>query len=116
MISMSYASLEWETWTLEAVECQKSVTRSKEPRTEMRVYKFLQEVVGVFAQEHDDPADAKYRSIAICVTSLKLLKSCRDAGEAREEDVYNRDRVQWDLLTGYRTCLIVGHHCGKYCG
>ena len=115
MTSISYASSEWETWTVEAVECQKSVTWYKEPRTEMRVHKFLQEIVGVFAQEHDDPADAKYRSIAICVTSLKLLKSCRDAGEAREEDVYNRDRVQWDLLAGYRTSLIVGHHCGKYC-
>lgn len=50
---------------MEAVECQKSAARSEEPRTEMRVHKFHQEIVGVFAQEEDDPADAKYRSIAI---------------------------------------------------
>jgi hypothetical protein len=50
-------------WKL--LNVRQSATRSKELRTEMRAHKFLHEIVGVFAQEHDDPTDAKYRGIAV---------------------------------------------------
>jgi hypothetical protein len=46
---------------------------------------------------------------------LKLLNSGRDIGEAREEDIYNRDRVQWDGLIGQRISIVPNGHCGMSC-
>lgn len=68
--------------------------------------------VGISAQEYDDSADTKDASITVRVSSLELLESGRDVGEAREENVHNRD---WEWLAWQRITVVVCCHCGKCC-
>jgi hypothetical protein len=46
-------------------------------------------LVGIFAQDHDDPTDTNHAAKPFGLTSLKLLEGRRDVVEAREEDIYN---------------------------
>ncbi|OJD19185.1 hypothetical protein ACJ73_08659, partial [Blastomyces percursus] len=76
---------------------------------------FRQVAVRISTQKEEHPAHAHQVSIAVQIASQELLHRCRDAGEAREEDIHNRD-LSRGSVNWRRTTTVKCVHSGVFGG